>query len=340
MSRFKILIAAVAVMLLWSCGHGGGYSTEVWQNERDNIEDVELVSIADSLPPMHDMSYPVGILGDTIIWYDFQSTDRLFAAYNVATDEFLGWFGKFGNGPGELANVGGEFIDKDRRILYGRNTSQWSYFGINLDEAIGNPDYDAYIKSKMISNDKKIPYFHGCYINDSTVIVDAFVPNSDWTKFIFNLGRLDLDKAEIELYDHPAVEHQARPRFNTQYNIAVSEKKDLIVASGCEMDRIILFDLDGRIKRSIYGPRYNAEEKRRKAYYSVPVVTDDRIYVIYQKAGNRRKYGKEIIELDLDGNYIRTLKSPVELVRLAYHKGTNRLYFSSVDEPQLGYVQL
>lgn len=262
------------------------------------------------------------------------ANDLMFTAYNAMTGQTLGRFGIFGAGPGEISNVGCRMIDAKNRILYCRNSSQWNYVGFELDKAIGDPYYKAFVKLRHTkTDDKRIPSVSATYINDSTVINASRVPNNDWSAFDMRIGKLDLRSGESTYLNQTPLE------TGSIYHVAASEAQNLIVASGQNVDHINIYDLEGNLKRSIYGPNY--QEKLKKVYYnSSPVITDERIYVIYRKPGSRHDYGNEIVEFDLDGNYIRTLDTGIPVIRIVYHTKTNRLYFGSTAEPQFGYIQL
>ena len=50
--------------------------------------------------------------------------------------------------------------------------------------------------------------------------------------------------------------------------------------------------------------------------------------------------GTDIIVMDLDGKYLKTLRFDAPLGAMIYHEKSNRLYLSTEGEPQFGYLQL
>lgn len=319
---------------LLSCEHRNENIVVVDQKERKNIVGMELYSIEDSLPAMHSLSSPLAILGDTLIMIDFQSTDLIFTAYDVRSGQTIGRFGRFGNGPGEISNFGSETLDPIKKILYVQNTSQWNFVGFELDKAISDSNYRAFLKFRYPTDESKLLSSPGNYLSDSVVIVVAHIPNKDWTDFRYQLGQLDITTGKTTLYETYQWENEGT------YYITVSEKNDMIVLTGNESDIIEFHDLKGNLKKKIYGPRYKPTYKKNARVMRRPILTEDRLYVIYREKGNRERYGEDILEFDLEGNYLRTLRTGIPLLRIQYHKGTNRLYFSSTAEPQFGYIQL
>gem|GEM_PF-3087892 len=74
------------------------------------------------------------------------------------------------------------------------------------------------------------------------------------------------------------------------------------------------------------------------SYFTNPVIANGRLYAVYSATENF--FGPDIIEMDLDGNYLRTLRVGMPVVSIAYNEAHNRLYVVTQDTPQFGYIDL
>jgi hypothetical protein len=327
------LIAAASIIMGLLTGCAGNDGSVVHIGKRDNITPAQIVSIDDRLPALHD-GIGLQMFGDTMIIKDFMSTDLIFTAYDVVADSCLGSFGMFGNGPGEILQLECPFFDPATRQLYA--LEQWRVVGFDLDSAVADPGYKAYTKVRIDTVGVAIPEIPKgpVYINDSTIIASRVVPYADRPGYRENAGVFDLTTGLMRSFEE-------LPADEIKCAYAVSPDGEQIVEVGRRnADRIRFFDRKGNVTKTIYGPKYESEPLISKFYYSSPVVTDDRIYVIYYDRDAADQRVSDIIEMDRDGHYIRSFRSYDQLIDLGYNKTTNRLYFSSKGEPQFGYIQL
>ena len=102
---------------------------------------------------------------------------RFFADFFVPIFTFvlsqgkvIGRFGKPGNGPGELANYGGSFFDKNSQILYMNEANQGKMLGFYLPDAIADSEYSPFVKFDMDFHGPGNAYSTPHYLNDSTVV--------------------------------------------------------------------------------------------------------------------------------------------------------------------------
>lgn len=325
-------MASFLVCTLLSCQLDNGM--EKWQDSRNIIEEAVIVSMDDSLPPLHAFT-KIRILGDTMIFHDIESTDRQFLGYDLENNKCLGWFGIFGNGPGEIANFGARFFDYDRRILYGMNGNQWSIMGFELDKALSDSMYKAFEKVSLAKLDLRVPINQIFYVNDSTVICHMYQMNENWTRSTSRIGRLNLENGSTEVIDNYV------PEESTLFDLALSIKDSLICATYSTNDQINLYNLDGTLKKIIFGPDYHNPRIRKVYYFNNPVICGDKICVVYQGKSDRTfSSGRNIMIFDLEGNYLKTLHCGMHIICMDYHKKTNRLYISTKGDPQFGYIQL
>ena len=331
----KAFTAALLVGFL-SCGRNPASSIEEYCGKRDRIEDVELRSIEEKLPEIHSYS-TVFMLGDTLIINDSESTDKRFFAYDIKEDRYLGNFGKFGEGPGEIANFSGIVIDPVKHILYGMGYSTWYMSGFDIREALSDPEYKAFFKTRLKNIDGVSPFVaSGDWLNDSTAYYEVVVPNADWTEFDNRIGRVNLNDGSITLIEDNGFGK------NSENRVTISLKNRLMVSTGKVHDQIRLFDLEGNLKKIIYGPDYTGKRHRpRYQYFCQACIGKDEIYACYlNDYVVNRSLAEDIIVMDLDGKYKKTLHVGKPICGMEYNENYNRLYLSTNDYPQFGYIQL
>lgn len=334
----KVFTRGLCAALTWSvvsvatgCG-GREESRELHTGSRDNISPAAIVSIDERLPAIHD-GVSLYIFGDTMVIKDSRSTELMFTAYDIVGDSCLGSFGMFGAGPGETLGIDHPFFDPVSRQMYG--LEEWRIMGFDLDSAVADPGYKAYVKLRIdtVGSVPALPK-GPVYINDTTIIASRVVFRTDRPGYRENPGVFNLLTGEMK----PLA---AETEDDIKCAYAVSPDGELIVEAGRRgSDRIRLLDRSGNVVRTIYGPRYDDGPAGREFYYMSPVVTDDRIYVIYYDRDSDDTPVSDIIEMDLNGRYIRSMRSYERLISLGYHKPTGRLYVSSSGEPQFGYIAL
>lgn len=292
----------------------------------------KLVSIEDNLPDMHSATL-LTMIGDTLLLQD-KKGELQFTAYDIYADTTLGRFGKFGNGPGEIANFGGIFYDSKSKILYGNegNRSTISYF--YLPEAISNPDYNIIDKFRIGFVESLFASAH--HINDSTIICAAAFPGSD-SPAETQLATFSLITKKSTPFD--SVSYYDRARFA----LTLSLEKNRIYAADFNQDVISIYSLEGKLLRRIFGPDYTGRVMEKYSAFSKPHICGNHLIVRY--SGHKpetanKTISKYLIVTDLDGNYIKTLDLDFTVHTIAYHAKTNRLYLSTDGEPQFCYLNL
>ena len=333
---FRIYPVFALLVGFLSCGRNPASSIEEHCGKRDKIETVELISIEEKLPEIHSNS-GVFMLGDTLIINDYKSTNKRFVVYDIKEDKFLGKFGKFGEGPGEIANFAGIVIDPVNHILYGMGYSTWYMSGFDIREALSDPDYKAFFKTRLENIDGVSPFVAtGDWLNDSTAYYEVVVPNEDWTEFDNRIGRVNLNDGSISLIEDNGFGN------NTENTLTISLKNRLMVSVGRVHDTIRLFDLEGNLKKIIYGPDYTEKRHRpRFEYFCQACIGKDEIYASYLNEYILEKnFAEDIVVMDLDGKYKKTLHVGKPICGMEYNENFNRLYLSTNDYPQFGYIQL
>lgn len=332
MNFTDLIIISLCSITLFSCGRRGDRAVVIHESSRDNITEIssdQIISIDDNLPILHTCD--LIMVGDTLILDDHLNSELKFTAYNIISDSVIGRFGKPGNGPGELANYGGIFFDDISRNLYITEAGQGKLLGFNIPEALSNSEYVPFVKYNMDFNGGNNAYTCPHYINDSTVICCVFVHNEHVKSFSTHIGRLNLITKSVSVID-------SLPDTDViRYLISVSPKHNNIFAAARTKDEIRIYDLNGNLVKTIYGPDYDDHVDNRKFYFSGSTYCRDKILAIY--AGGSTQKGRDIIVMDINGNYVKTLRFDMPIHGIAYNEKTDRLYISTEDTPQFGYIK-
>ncbi|MCM1355050.1 MAG: hypothetical protein NC212_01425 [Staphylococcus sp.] len=329
----KCLYGAVAfVSLLFSCSKDGNSPLVRYEDKRDNVTKISsemIVSIDDNLPMLHTCD--IIMTGDTLLFDDHLNGEFKFTAYDISSNCVIGRFGKPGNGPGELANYGGIFYDENSRNLYVTEAGQGKLFGFYLPQAISDSLYIPFVKYNMDFNGGNNAYACPYYLNDSTVICTTYIRNEEARTFSTHIGRLNIQNQTVSIID------SLPNNDNIRYSITVSPKHNTVFASARTKDEMRIYDMDGHLLKVIYGPDYDEHIDNHRFYFSGSVFCGDKILAIY--AGGSDKKGHDVLVMNLDGKYIKTLRFDMPIQTLVYHEKTDRLYLSTDDTPQFGYIE-
>ncbi len=317
---------------MWSCGSKDTGPVITHENSRNNSINATklLVSIEENLPDMHSYTYIIPA-GDTLLIYDLKA-DLQFTAYDIYADTTLGQFGKFGNGPGEIANFASIFYNPNSKILYGHNANQNTISGFYLPRAVVNPDYDAFDKFKMGSS--IIHIMSPNYLTDSVIPCTVYIPKGASE---FQLANWNFNSNKVSPIDSVIYYDNAR------FEMTVSPENNIILTTDMRQDILSIYNFDGKLLRRIYGPDYGCTYNSKNRFFSCPVICTDKIAIIYSGPGANTPthpvYNKIIIN-DINGKYIRTLDFDFSINSIAYHAKTNRLYMTTDGEPQFCYLPL
>lgn len=327
----KVLIPTVVSLVYLSCGRGNDGSV-IHEGTRNNITEITsdlIVSIDDKLPILHASG--MILAGDTLLYGDLINDEFKFTAYDISDNKTIGRFGKHGSGPGELANFGAIFYDGNSHNLYLSEANQGKVLGFYLPEAISNTEYVPFVKFNMDFNGGHNGYNCPHYINDSTVICSIMVRNPESRSFSTHIGNLNLTTQEVTVID------SLPDNDNISYTIAVSTESDKIFAVGRIQDEIRIYNLKGNLIRTIYGPDNDGRIEKRRNFFANVILCGDKVLAVY--AGGSEKNGREIIVMGHDGRYMKTLRFEMPLRDIIYHDKTDRLYISTDDTPQFGYIE-
>lgn len=335
MLKLKLSLYSLLLLLLFGCQKSNNSMVE-YEGKRENVIVPKTVSIADELPDMHSFSH-LYIIGDTLVINDHKSTTFQFAAYDIAKEKYICSFGKFGNGPGEIANFGSIYINPEKRKLIGTDLNKFRVVGFQLDSALSDTAYVPQIMGKLRSENGVISVMLSSnFVNDTTAYCEMNTPTERRdVPLVSSLGKYN--PYEGKMTEITAVSDDERER----YCVAVSLKDSLIYAFGRNNDVVTLLDLEGNRIKTIIGPDNIEKPGGRLLFYTWPVVGGNHVFVVYSgKELRDRPNNNDIHVLTLDGRYELTFRLDDQIAGLAYHEPTNRLYFSTEGEPQFGYISL
>lgn len=328
----KVLLG-VSLFFLTGCGGKEDVYADIHETGRDNIVDARPVSLDDSLPMFHRLS-DIYLLGDTLIVDDDKSTDKQFFGYNISTKTPLGWFGQIGEGPGELSQFGGIFIDKDSHRIFGRQLGTKEFKCIDIDAALQRGESPQLIAKFDIAKDGFLlaPYF----LNDTVFIGKSYL--YDFETYTGS-NRLVRFNPKTEMTTPLGEPH---PLLDDPFSLAYSSEKNTIFALGHAKDFIQIYDFDGNLKRTIYGSDYVDSPGKNMEYFGPSTVdSQGRLFAIYNGRDKREARHRDLLVYSPEGKYMKTIRfNMAHLWKVVYHEPTNRIYFSCDGEPQFGYINL
>ena len=334
MTKLRDVIIGASLLTalsLFSCGKSGSGPQEAHGDDRDNIVEVTLTGIDDRLPMLHGGS-KLSMFGDTLIILDPNSTDRMLVAYDIDRDTTIARFGSFGAGPGEISNPGNAAIDRKGRRIILMDYNQWRLRSFDIDSAIADAGYAPATIVRLDSTQ-----IAGGFPDRYTYLCDTAIIGR---QIMFRQPR-GYDQGIGILNPHTGLMRRFGDVDNLKgflSEIAVSQPEGIVAETGNRHDMIRIYDLDGTLRHTIYGPDFEEKARGRMSYFTNPVIAGGRLYAVYSATENY--FGPDIIEMDLDGNYLRTLRVGMPVVSIAYNEPHNRLYVVTQDTPQFGYLDL
>jgi len=246
--------------------------------------------------------------------------------------EYIGSFGKYGDGPGEMANLGACYLAPDG-ILYATNNNHMKQQGVEIDKALQDSTYKAFDKVRLDTSEGLLLFLTPTYVNDTTVICTLYKSARDG--FETHVGRFNPMTGTACVLDTLGGKDVGKSL------VATDVARNIVFAASSTHDRIRIFDLDGNLKKTVYGPDFKEKQENGVIYFGQPVIAGDRIYVSYKGTEiSDVGFGSDIIVMDLNGKYIKTLHNESPVSGMAYHEGTGRLYLCTYGDPQFGYIQL
>ncbi|MBD5324174.1 MAG: hypothetical protein HDS02_04965 [Bacteroides sp.] len=291
------------------------------------------MSIEDSLPDLNALSY-IYIIGDTLIINDWKSIEKQYYAYNLTNNTGLGWFGKSGGGPGELVKYMGGTFDKVNKIIYGVDFGPMEIKKIDIQKALSDSTYGAETV-RRIDPGKEGYFTSGYYLNDSVIYTSWVLPDSIRHTMHTLIVRYNPMTGNVDAIERP-------DENNMKNSFMIYNTDSACFVTFCRFyDLMRLYDSKGNLRKNIYGPDYKNESDGRTAYFfGAEIDRNNNIYAIYCGKDYGQYKPQDIIVMNSDGEYLKTIHFDYYLWNIAYHMPTHRLYFSMDGEPQFGYINL
>ncbi len=331
----QILPALLLLALSFSCREKDPINVNQERNNEIDVSELIEEFIVEE-PMLHD---DVRILGsDKYLYFkDYMSTDKITSVFSLPEGEYIGQFMDFGEGPHEVSmscdiNIFTSPIDQREKAIV-LDLIQHRASSYDVDSALTD---SLYVPRMMKPLDATTFPSHYAYINDTLGFARKITLLPETTRFQQALGKYNLRTGELT--DFATEEH-----INDNYSlIAVSKAAERVVETGGNVDIVVIYDYDGNVLRRIKGPNYKPKAEGRRIYYSLVRVGGPYIFGVYSGGDwNTEHLGKQIVVMDLDGNYIATLDMGTRIRDLYYHEPSGILWLKfSEDERQFGKLNL
>ncbi len=330
------LFFLVAMSLLLSCSNS---DVEKHYNAKDNVIDVR-----DKLQPIDfgevymSISTPISILNDYLIFIDHRSYDKLIHIFNKNTFEHYTSIGERGQGPAEIANMGDVFTDNEENTFYVIDHGHNYILSFPMDSVLNNPHY--YAKPKVKIDNGEFPIGLR-YVNDtlSYALYWHILTYNDYRPYVGTFNMQTGERRLMEYKGHPEVERK-RATFDA------SVKHNIYVEGYWHHDLLTICSLDGTLKHVVYGSKWDNTTSNVNGYYEGDMmICGDKIISVYLSdrrfdKAKKANYPTKLIVFDLEGNYIATLDTGIEVIHFTYDEEKNRLIIVADDEMQFSYLDL
>ena len=280
------------------------------------------------------------ILNDYLIISDYKSPDKLIHIFDKNTFSYLTSVGEWGEGPGEIANMGSIVPDESDNTFYVIDYGRQRILSYPMDSVLQNALYRPIEKSAI---DKVEFPSNFQYINDtlSYALFIRQLENGDYKPVAAKWNMKTGHKDFMDYAGHPQVERK-------RVSFSASVEHGLYVEAYWYHDLLSLCSLDGSLKYNLYGRRWNARTSNDNRYFRNVAFCGDRIVVSYlgdtrlseQQRSIRVNYPTKLLVFDLEGNHLSTLETERPIITFCFDQGNNRLIMACEDERQFGYLDL
>lgn len=305
------------------------------ENIRNVKEDIHEIAIEDIAISNFGKPY---LLNDYLIISDYKSFDKLIHIFDKHTFTHLASVGEQGQGPSEIANMGSVISDEKRNSFYVIDHGHQLLYDYPIDSIFSHPDYLPKKKADMDASEFPIQIE---YVND-TLSYALFVHVLNPGDYIPMVGKWNLQTGTtrfMEYAGHPDITKK-------RVSLAVSAENNLYAEIYWYHDLITLCTLDGKLKYTLYGAKWDNRQSNKDGYYSHALFCKDKLIADYLGNARFKKNTTEsvwptrLILFDLEGNYVKTLETGYAIRSFCYDNDNNRLIFAFDDEIQFGYLDL
>lgn len=269
-------------------------------------------------------------INEYLILSDYQSLDNQIHIFSKKEFKHITSIAPKGQGPGEISNIGYIGINEASRIFYVSDHGKQKIFSYPIDSVILNPTYMP--QTKMEMNEQLFPSEY-TYINDTLCIGRIIEPigNADYKPFIA--------KWNMNTGDTEPMKYENKKINKKRINFAISEEYSIYAECYTNHDLITICDMDGNLKYNIYGPNWS-DTPQKNSYYNNAVFCKDKLVVSSLNNNKESDLPNELIVFNIDGEYIKTLKTGYNISDFCFDKENNRIIMSLDDSIQLAYLDI
>lgn len=325
---FFLLISAFA--LLVSCNTN---ETEKYQKERNKVLTVasklHKITLGDL---MIGSNARVFIMGDVFIVQDNDSYTKQIHLFHKKDYTYITSFGRKGEGPNEITNMGHIAVDGAHHKLYVSDHGKQKIFSYDVDSLIHDSLYVPSVKWSM--NIESFPADYD-YYSDTLSVGRVIQPigNNDYKPIV---AKINFKKNVFTLmpYEHPNIK-------KNRFSYASSLEDDVYVQCYSYYDLMTICSLNGKLKYNVYGPMWDERSSKVKFFHKV-IIANGKVLALY--SGKRlgiRESPTMFQAFDLNGDYLYTADLGYEIIDFCYDKDNNRLILVLDDEDfQFAYLNL
>lgn len=305
---------------------------EVYQSSRDNILNVKNLIKEIDLGDIYLNVWARTVSTDSfLIIGDRESLEHPINIFDKKTFKHIASFGAVGQGPNEITEMSDINFDAKSRNLYVNDLGKRCVLSFQIDSVIKDANYAPIEKYKLSS--EHLP-FDNHFLNDSLSYSVFMLPDEkDGYNYNDMTGIINYSSGETN------IKYYNREEFHRkQYFLAVSFTDSLYAECNSLFDIISIFDLNGNLLRTIYGPQWGTDYL---ACFNRSIYTKDYLFCHYD--GNLYeefvKSSKCMIFTKM-GDYIATLETGYRITCISYDSAADRIVFTFDDEIQFGYLDL
>lgn len=302
------------------------------QNVKENICEIPINDVVIS-----NFGKPF-ILNDYMIISDYKSFDKLIHIFDKNTFTYLVSVGDHGQGPSEIANMGSIIPDKMNNSFYVFDHGHQLLYDYPIDSIFSNPNYHPQKKADI--NALEFPFMMQ-YVNDtlSYALYMHVLNPGDYTPMVGKWNMKTQKTDFMEYTGHPEITKK-------RVSFAASPENNLYAEVYWYHDLITLCTLDGKLKYTLYGAKWDKQQSNQNGYYSHVIFCKDKLIADYlgdvrlQKGSNKSNSTTKLIVFDLKGEHLTTLETGYSIQSFCYDDENNRLIIVFDDEIQFGYLNL
>lgn len=330
----KINLYLLIIILLTSCANekNGVEKHQYSRNKIVNIKPMVREIVEDDVL-IGDIT-SINLIKDYLVVEDYNSVDTLIHIFNKNDFSYITGFGMFGQGPYEIANLGGVTVEPSQRYLDVADWGKRKIFAYDLDSLLSK-SLSYRPQEKLSIGEMQFPDRY-IYIND-TLCVARVITKVKGSPFMQTLAFWNMTSNQLVPFEylHPEIQRK-RVRF------AVSAADDLIVECYLYHDLITIYDLKGNLKYNIYGECWDNRVSNKIHYFDKVEIYKDNIIVGYSGGDNMTDayFPTVFMIFDLEGNYVKTLDVGYKIQDFCIDKDNHRIIMALADEIQFAYLDL